>query len=363
MSLQRTITRQTRRLMLGFLRIIAGRTPREPLRPEQVRRVLLIRYDRIGDAVITTPLLSALKHLAPWAEIDVLASPANSSIFQHDNRVSQVFVWDGSPLDRLRVMLACCRRNHDVAYQLILARTTLPAILTSLLAPRALTVGKSMPGHEALFNHAVDIPEVHFSDRTLLLIGGGIRITTPLPDFPYSLDVPLESRVRARQVIRDAGLGDQEFILVNISAGTERRELSDEQNIILARGLSGLGFPVAVTGSPEAAERLARIAGATGAHALRFGSILDAAAGIEGSCLVITPDTGTLHIAGAMGVAVVGMFALRGHPEGWAPRDVPFRVVRASSGEVLSEIDVNQVITEAASLLAELRLHGPQPEK
>ena len=74
-----------RRGILALARLVAGRrADAYPLRPETLRRVLLVRYDRIGDAVITTPFIEALRTLAPEATIDVLASPGNAVVFRHD---------------------------------------------------------------------------------------------------------------------------------------------------------------------------------------------------------------------------------------------------------------------------------------
>jgi len=359
MSPEPTTVSWSRRAALALLRVFFRRRGGGPIPPERVRRVLLIRHDRIGDAVITTPLLAALKYVAPDAEIDVLASPANSAIFSDDPRVSRVLVWRSSPLERLRVFRAGRRRNYDLVYQLILGRTTLPAILAGILAPRGIIIGKSMPGHDELFDNTVVIPDTHFSDRTSLLLGGGIRLDAPLPVFPYSITIPPASRERAERMLAAAGLDDREFVLLNISAGSPARELADEQNIRLARGLASSGFAVAVTGGPEASGRMERIASAAGAQALRFGSILDAAAGMERSCLVVTPDTGTLHIAAAVGTAVVAMFPAHGHPEGWAPRDVPFRVVRATIGDHLGTIDLDDVAAAANALLADIRMAKP----
>ena len=70
-STGKAIETAARRIALLILRGIAGRRQGLPLlRDRDLRRVLLIRFDRIGDAVITTPLIAALKQAAPAVEIE-----------------------------------------------------------------------------------------------------------------------------------------------------------------------------------------------------------------------------------------------------------------------------------------------------
>jgi ADP-heptose:LPS heptosyltransferase len=317
--------------------------------------VLLIRYDRLGDMVITTPVIDALRQLAPQAEIDVLASRANASLLEADPRVRNVFIWGGSFVERLRVIRRCRRRRYDAAFQLILGRTTLPAILTAILTPRGRTIGKTMIDHDFLFNHAVAAPEPHFSERTLALVRRGIDGADTLPSTPYSIYIPDDARRSARRIIADAHLPQGGFILLNISAGNPDREQTHDRNVEMARRLAALGIHVGVVGTPDAWERAKRIAENAGAAPLRFGSLLELAACMAHARIVVTPDTGTLHLAAAVGAPVVAMFPATGHPEGWAPRGVPSRVIQATHGTTMNEVDIDAVVAAAREILGGMR--------
>ncbi|MEP7218603.1 MAG: glycosyltransferase family 9 protein [Bacteroidota bacterium] len=350
-SLERTV----RRGLLRLLRIGGPEQGLPKLRPEELRRVLLIRYDRLGDMVITTPFLSALKDLAPDVEIDILASPANKVLVDRDPRVHQVIVWENSAAGRLRAIRECRRRNYDAVFQLILGRTTLPALLARLLAPRGRLIGKSTTGHDFLMHHATpSAADGHFSDRTLSLLWEGLQLDAPLPNYPYALHIPESDRQSAESELARHDLLGRPFILLNISASASIRELTGEQNIELARGLAALGYPVGITGAPVARELVAEIAAAAGGYPLSFRSLLSAAAGMAHAKMVVTPDTGTVHVASAAGVPTVVMYWRMGHPGGWAPRGVPYRIVQAERGELLRDIDTADVVNAAADLLREI---------
>jgi len=354
-SISKAVERITRRAALGILRAVAGRTQGlPPLRPSELRRVLLIRYDRLGDAVITTSVIAALRELAPDVEIDVLASNGNRIIFENDPRVGSVLIWDGSPLGILRTIRAARSRRYDAVFQLILNRTTLPALLAGLMAPHGRTIGKSMTGHDVLFNHTAPTPQEHFSDRTVALLAAGIQTDPARLSSSYSLAIPARDREQAERGLAGAGLARGNFILLNISAGSPDRELSDAMNSALAVRLVELGVDLAVIGGPEAWERVGRIASAAGGRPLRFSSLLAAAAAVGEALMLVTPDTSMVHIASAMRTPVVAAFAPGGDPGGWGPRDVAHRIVRIDnkSGK---HGGVESIAAAAADLLEELR--------
>jgi ADP-heptose:LPS heptosyltransferase len=61
-------------------------------RIERPRRILLVQLDHLGDAVLSTPLIAALRAAYPEAAIDVLASPSNHEVFEADPEINQVKV-------------------------------------------------------------------------------------------------------------------------------------------------------------------------------------------------------------------------------------------------------------------------------
>jgi ADP-heptose:LPS heptosyltransferase len=326
--------------------------------------VLLFRYDRLGDAIITTPLIEALHRIAPHAEIDVIASETNRALFELDPRIGRVFLYENSPGSLLRLLRICRARRYDAVFQLILNNTTVPAIVAGLIARGGRTIGKRVPGHERLLDHAVVLPDAaHFRDRTLMLLTGGIELAEPLPPLPYSIAVPESARTAAAATIASAGLTPEEFLLLNISSSTPLRELTDEANVKLARGLAGTGRQIAVIAAPGAADRSRAIAerSGPGVRAIAFASLHEMVAGVELAGLVVTPDTGIVHVASATGRPTVAIYARNGDPKGWGPYGVPHRIVQGAAGNSLDGIEVGDVLAATWDLLGEIRGASTRP--
>lgn len=346
-----------RQAKFRFLNLLFGRKQGLPLlRPEQLRRVLLLRHDRLGDAVITTPLIDALRYLNPTVQIDLIAAPANRAFFQNDARISVVEVLEGSLLKRLGLILHCRRRQYDAGLQLVLGRTTLPALLLGLCVPNGRTLGMRVPLHERLFNHSVIIPsELHFRDRTLAVLTGNIAVESELPYFPYSIPLRPDDLAIADALLAEKGLLNKQWILLNISTGKADRKFSEQQNVELAKGLAGLGLPVGIIASPQEhsrAESIAQEAGA-GVSALPFRTLGGVIAGIEKAAVVVTPDTAIVHIASAMGRPIVAIIPAD-VVGGWEPVGVPSRVV------VMDSAIMEQIVESVLSGVRELLREGEQ---
>ncbi len=327
----------------------AGRT----LHLASLQRVLLLRHDRIGDAVISTPVLDALRTLAPSAAIDVLASPGNAVVFRGDDRVNETIVWPGSLIGRARAILHARRNQYDAVLQLVFNQTTIPSLIACLMAPRGVVAGKRGNDRDDLMDIAVMLPQEHFADRTLALVYAAAGL--PFPDAPvrYTLGLTEAHHREAGAGLEAAGLRARRFIMLNISSGGPRRELTSRQNTEIAQALIRGGWDVGVMGRPDAGEKIAAVAAASGARAVEFPSFLAAAAAIERAAMIVTPDTSIVHAACAVGVPVVALYPGDGHLEGWGPRGVPMRTLRAP-GVFTETLEVRSVIDAIESLLAEL---------
>jgi lipopolysaccharide heptosyltransferase II len=97
-------------------------TPHSALRTPHwgtVRRVLVVRLRSIGDTVLTTPALTALRRFLPDARIDVLLEDWVAPVLEGFDAIDNVLtVKRGDTKDRLRAMYDLRRRGYDVAFNL-----------------------------------------------------------------------------------------------------------------------------------------------------------------------------------------------------------------------------------------------------
>src|SRR5262245_3136298 len=103
---------------------IPGRETPEPLSParwdwSQVRKVLLIRLRSIGDTVLSTPSLFALRRFLPNAQIDILVEDWVAPVLDDHPHADNVVVLEGGGMiSRARVARQIRSMGYDVVYNL-----------------------------------------------------------------------------------------------------------------------------------------------------------------------------------------------------------------------------------------------------
>ena len=347
-----------RRLVGKILSTFFGRPPKRPrLKPEEVHRILLFRHDRLGDYVVTTPLIEAIREHIPEATIDVLASPVNADFIRQDPRINDVIVWKKSIPGRLRVIRTCRKRNYDLTLQLVTRHTTTPAILASLCTPNGRVIGRGHSYNNGLFDHLARRTDDHMAEQTFYIFADALDFGEEIAMPSYALPLDPEMDRATIAMLRRNKLEEERYILLNLSASESYRALGIGKSIELAQKLreqfEPRGMRVALMGAPEDNEKVRTVAEESGATAIRFSSVLAVASGIRHACILISPDTGPVHFASAVGTPVVAYYAEHGKPSKWRPLGVPNRVVLTQVDKSGEDVDVDEVVAATESLYFE----------
>jgi lipopolysaccharide heptosyltransferase II len=314
------------------------------------RRILAIRLDNLGDVLVTTPAMHAIKESLPGAELTLLTSPVGAQAGRMNPDIDGVVVyqspqmdpWSRLPQDSAREQRMIARlkeRRFDGAIIFTSFRqSALPAAYLCYLADIPLRLAASIDGCGSLLTTRHRHPETtrHEVERGLDLVGA-IGCQTAATDLV--LEVPEQARAALgrRQVAWRGGEspGMKPLIVVHpgcsMPARTYPWELYAEVVDLL---IDELGATVVITGAAaerDLAERVRervrpeyRRAARALAGELPFAELC---ALIERADLAITNNTGPMHIAAAVKTPVVALFALTNPPEQWGPWRVPHRLL------------------------------------
>ena len=280
--------------------------------PLNVRRILLIRTDRIGDVVLTLPMVDIVRKQWPGAEVSFLVREYTRELVEHHLGISHVLVIDrqGVPRPRAELLSEIRRMGFDVAVH-VYPRPQLAWLTTQARIP--VRVGTAYRWYSFLFNRkardhrkAGDRHEAVLNARLLRPLG------VDTPDVVRPALFPCDRHVTSAEQVRpELGLKASEpFVILHPGTGGSSKDWPASRFAELAAGLART-MKVVVTGNTQEEQLVRQIVNGSGgvAHACvgRF-SLMELAAFIKTARLFISNSTGPLHIAAAVGTPVIGFY-------------------------------------------------------
>lgn len=315
----------------GLVRIVRGRT-----KPTQIRRILLLRLERIGDLLMALPGIADVSEAAPGATIDLVVGSWNRNVAENIRGISRVITADAGWLVRdgggapLRRMLMQARGWREQQYDL--AINFEPDIRSNLLLAAAgarWTVGYASGGGGALLDQALAFdPSRHTSDNARRVVAAAFG----KPVAGHAAPPLLVSADRLAEA--DRMLGDKPVprVAIHVSGGRPVKQWPPERFAAVAVELvARRGATIVLTGADADRGLVASVK-----ELLPPTHIVDAAgsadlmtvAALIARCdLMITGDTGPMHIAQAVGTPIVAVFG-PSDPRRYAPRGPLDRLVR-----------------------------------
>jgi lipopolysaccharide heptosyltransferase II len=302
-----------------------------------------VRLDHIGDVLMSTPAMAALKEGRPERRLTLLTSPAGAAIAPLIPVIDDVIVYDApwmkatAPRADSGPEFAMAERLRVGAFDAaviftVFSQNPLPPALLCYLADIPLRLAHCRENPYQLLTDWV--PEVepergirHEVRRQLDLVAAIGCHTT---DERMRLRVPPEASSCADALLAETAIDPaRPWLIVHPGATAPSRRYPAEGFAAVARRLVvASGWQVLFTGTAPEADLIADIQAMAGVptHALvGRASLAEFAALVARVPLVLTNNTGPAHIAAALGTPVVDLYALT-NPQ-HTPWAVPSRVL------------------------------------
>jgi lipopolysaccharide heptosyltransferase II len=307
------------------------------------RRILAVRLDTLGDVLMTTPALRAVKDGAPDRRVTLLTSAPGAVVAPLVDEIDDVIVYDAPWLKATaprsdggadRAMATRLRRaRFDAAVIFtVYSQNPLPSALLCFLADVPLRLAHCRENPYQLLTDWVHDPEPervmrHEVRRQLDLVATvGFRTD----DERLSLRVSAAMRQRARRRLDAAGVDrHREWVVVHPGARAASRRYPPEAFAMACRRLvAERDCQIVFTGNASERPLIERVCAAMEIPAVSVAGDLaleELSAVIAEAPLLISNNTGPVHIAAAVGTPVVDLYALT-NPQ-HTPWAVPHRVL------------------------------------
>ncbi|UCG78181.1 MAG: glycosyltransferase family 9 protein [Nitrospirota bacterium] len=284
-----------------------------------VRNVLFIRPGGIGDAVLLVPAIKALKIKYPGAEIDILCEKRNSGIFGMINGLRRVYLYD-----RGADLLRCISSQYDVVVDT--EQWHRMSAVIAFMTRAGIRIGFGTNDRSKLFTHTVEYDHDDNEVKSFYRLLEQIEVphSEALPDVPF-LDI---EAAEAGKYVEDTIGSNIDVVAIFPGATVRERRWGGERYGEVAKNLNERGYRIVLLGTSDEKEDALKIRqqvrGAvdlTGLTTLR-----EVAYVLKNSALLITADSGLMHMAYALGAPTVSIFG-SGIEKKWAPRGECHEVV------------------------------------
>jgi len=333
-------------------------------------KILLVRTDRIGDLILSTPVAEALKQKFPQAQIDFLVATYTAPILRNNPFIKEIILDDNKGVKGfLKLKETIQQKKYDMA---IVLHPTLRLAILLKSAGVPYRIGSGYRGYSFLFNLK------HFQHRK----------TVEKQELEYNLDMLKVLNIDSPKILskmylsteekHEAGVflkkfgGNQDETLVLIHPGSGGNALNwpaEKFGELAEKLLNSYSVKVLVTGQAKEkilAEKMKsrmkqNFTDLTGKTDLRMLSAI-----IEKTDLVICNSTGPMHIAAALNISTAALFCpiFTASPKRWGPMGEGHTVIlppvptcknctsqKCQRGNCMELISVEEVFEKAGAVL------------
>lgn len=293
------------------------------------RNILAIKLRYLGDVLLATPTLHALKTAYPTARLSVLVNRGTDAVLRANPDVDEIIPLDrGSILQQTRFVWEIRRRRFDAVVDLTDGDRA--AFLTRISGARVRIGFNAEERWTGRCYTTVVRPDAraHRIERDLAALAPlGVAVEERVPRLWLTSD----DDANAERLVGQLGIPtERPLVVIQPGARYWFKAWPPERFAELADRLNDLfGCQILVGGSPEeepltrsvverAKSPLLALAGRSDVRTL--------AALLKRSALFVGNDTGAMHIAAAVGTPVVGLFG-PSNPAEWGPRGGPAEVI------------------------------------
>lgn len=307
----------------------------------EATNILAVRMDNIGDVIMLSPALRAIKRARPSARLTLLASPAGATAAPLLPWINDVIAWRAiwqdlgdlpfDPGRELELVATLRERQFDAALVFTsFSQTPHTPAYACYLAGIPLRAGTSKVFGGAVLTDELRCEDdaLHQAERNLRLIEAvGYRVD----DRRLTVNIPTAARGSTRALLREAGANTAHpYVIVHPGASADARRYQVERFAEVVALLDARGDQAVVTGSEREHDLIAAVCGDTPGAIPLVGrtSVAEYAAIVEGAAAVVCNDSLPMHLADAVGTPAVVLFSGTDLASQWRPRTIAARLLR-----------------------------------
>jgi lipopolysaccharide heptosyltransferase II len=308
-----------------------------------LRNILCVRLDNMGDVLMSQPAIRALKEAIPGRKLTLLTSTAGASIARFIPEVDEVIPFDvpwvktseGHQNDGKQQLLELANTLEDRRFDAaviftVYSQNPLPAAMLCYQAGIKTILGYCRENPYQLISQWV--PDREPFDYVLHEVERQLRLVESVAGAASNTRLCLEFDEKSQKIVCEkipamlhrAGIRtDEPWFVLHAGASEEKRRYPAGEYLTACRSLAGQGYKIVLTGSFAERSLIDEIARPLGREAMNFAgelSLPELIGLIAVAPVLVSNNTGPVHIAAAVGTPVVVLYAITN------PQHTPWQV-------------------------------------
>jgi len=277
-----------------------------------MNNILVVNVNWLGDAVFSSSLFKALKKAYPQARVSCLCVPRVKEVLAYCPYVDKIIVYDEKGKHRhpwKKWKLICNLRNEKFDAAFLLHRSMTRSLMVYLAGiPLRIGYGKA----KGLLTHPVPMKaeDIHRCDYYLKVLESyGIKVE----ERSCELRLKLEDMQKVDDKLSKAGIGPAEkYVVLNTGGNWDLKRWDADSFVRLAKRLQGeYALKIVFPGADKDREFCHGLAQAIGPMAIVLAgttTLGESLALYKRAMVVISGDSGPLHLANSVGADVIGIY-------------------------------------------------------
>lgn len=333
-----------------------------PLDGNRMKRILLIRDDRVGDMVVTLPTIQFLKDTFPHLKIDVLCSSSNIAILQENPHIHYAYILPKNKIRRLTFLRSLRKNDYDCIIPLVFLKKSRYGFFSQLIQTKNTITVVFEPNNKPIYTPIFSILAfVNFGSYTMNeILLRWICLLFGIPFNPKYTTIPFHIPNLSSEKVQEFIVKNQiqkPILIYNISASENIRQLSEQAHIEVIEGLVRLmpQFHIVVVYIHKDCETIEKLKSLYNDKISIFEPttvIFDTIALIERSAFVISPNTAITHITATLDKPLLSIQSYHTTFE-WRPKHSQYRIVSPKESFEVASISSEMILTEFSQLTQE----------
>jgi ADP-heptose:LPS heptosyltransferase len=351
-------------VVFRLFRLLGGfKKARGEFDPQRINKVLFIRYDKLGDMVVSLPIFHNLKKHYPHIRIDVVCGKDNYDIVRTDPHITKAYYYKKKPLRDLKDIMRMRREKYDCVVHLIYGASVTAIILVALIAGKRFKFGVGKKEYAKYFDKTIE-PE-RYKEHVITGAGKALNLFgIDLKDCDMTPHLYLEDKdfKIGYEFIGALKRKYSAVVAINLSAGQARRIWPLEKYCVLIEFLLDT-YPewvFVLTYAPSDRWRADKVLEKFGSRVVPVPmgmNIRQVAGTMKYLDFLITPDTSLTHLASAFDLPSLVMFdADENHYAEWGPYSPKIRMIRSNHIVLLEPIKPREMFDAFNQMVSEERV-------